>query len=169
MKKLKLTLAGVFCAISLQAGVNLGITQTTLGDGDPGYGMDLGTHWLYSPEKFNGAGVGFGTDMLFFSLGKVKGLNDDAGMLVNLNLLGGYSFARHGLPVTLIGGVGYGVGQIGSDYFDGFTYQGAVEYDFSETKGIGFKYTHNSADLIFAETKNDLDSFVFYFKFSRKK
>ena len=169
MKKLRLMLASSLCALSLHAGANFGISQAMFADGDPGYGFDLGTEWMfYKPQKLHGAEFGIGTDMLFFSLGKVKGLEDDAGMAVNFDLLAGYSFAEHGAPVTLVAGVGYGVGQIGSDYFDGLTYEGAAEYDFSETKGIGFKYCHNNADLLLAGGKSDLENYILYFKYTRK-
>ena len=171
MNKFKYFMVCAFSALSLYAGgnssVNYGITQSTLGDADPGYGFDFGFHWIgYQSEKLQGVAFGLGVDMMAFTLGKVKSLNDDGGQLINCDLLTSYSFDKHGAPVTFFAGVGYGMGQIGSTFFKGINYQGGLEYDFSETKGIGLAYNHNDANDILTDAKSDLDNYILYFKYS---
>jgi len=161
--KIKTTLALLSLTAALQADISFGITQATFADGDPGYGFNMSTEWsFYSPEAAKGLQIGMVMDMGYFTLGEVKNLNDDAGLLVDLDLLASYSFAEHGAPLRLYTGIGYGLGIIGSDAYDGLNYQAGAEYNFGDSWGMGLKYIHNDADLSLAGVDTDLDIYVLY-------
>ena len=161
--KFKTTLALLSLTAALHADISFGITQATFADGDPGYGFNMSTEWsFYKPEAVKGLQIGMVMDMGYFTLGEVKNLNDDAGLLVDLDLLGSYSFAEQGAPLRLYTGIGYGLGIIGSDAYDGLNYQAGAEYNFGDSWGMGLKYIHNDADLSLANVDTDLDIYVLY-------
>jgi hypothetical protein len=167
-KRLNLFILSTILTTTLQAGsMNYGITSSKFADGDRGYGFEMGTDWFfYRPKNLNGFGVGFAGDMTYFTLGDIESIDDDAGMLINLDLTTG--FEKNNISGYI--GVGYGVGMVGSTGFDGLNYQASLSYDFNEKSGIGIKYNHNDCDINdLGLLTVDLDIVSIYYKHKLSK
>jgi hypothetical protein len=165
--KFKLILLSSILANSLQAGANYGIISSKFADGDSGYGVTIGVDdFFYQPENLNGFGIGYAGDMNYFSIGDIKGIDDDMGFDINLDLIAGYSKDK----VTTFVGIGYGTGVVGSEGFDGINYQASLSYDITENSGIGIKYNHNDCDLAIGKDSTvDLDMISIYYKYTKNK
>jgi hypothetical protein len=158
----KLFIVGALCASSLQASsITYGITSADFAKNGSNAGFSFGIQKLfYKPQKLNGFGIGaiIGSD--YFTLDKISGLDDDMGLLINTDLLLGYSYKK----VTLLVGLGYGLGQVGSETFKGRNYLGALEYNFTDKHGIGIKYKNNAVDLTIGGKSDDLEITSIYYK-----
>jgi len=163
MKKTLFTtlLAGAVCASSLQAGVTWGLTSAKLSNNGSNVGFSLGVQKLfYQPEKLKGFGIGALLDMDYFTLDKTTNLDSDIGMLVNGDILLGYSYQN----ATLLTGYGYGLGKIGSETYEGANYMFALEYNFNKSSAIGVKYKNNEVDLTLGGSDQELEITSIYYK-----
>lgn len=141
MKVIKLYLV-LLLTIQLYAGsshVNLTLTENKAGTGNYRLGVELGIDMIKTYD--NGIEIGGAIDAGMFMVKKYQSLNDDAGELIDLLFRAGYNFnSIYQVPVALRGGIGYGLGQIGSDTMQGVVYDVAGEYDMNAKYGFGVKY-----------------------------
>jgi hypothetical protein len=120
--------------------VNLGILGNKLDNsGTTHFGGNFGVDIVKTFS--NGVELGASIDGSMFMVKNYQSMNDDAGELVDLLFRAGYNFnPLFNVPIALRGGIGYGVGQIGSNTMDGAVYDVEAEYDFNTKYGFGLKY-----------------------------
>lgn len=119
--------------------LNFGVSGNKLDNGTTHLGGDFGVDMVKSFS--NGVELGASIDGSMFMVKNYQSMNDDAGELVDLLFRAGYNFnPLFNVPVALRGGIGYGVGQIGSNTMDGTVYDVEAEYDFNTKYGFGLKY-----------------------------
>ena len=119
--------------------MNFGLTENKIGTGDYHLGGEIGIDMIKTMN--NGFEIGGAIDAGMFLVKSYQSLNDDAGKLVDFLFRIGYNFNNTlQIPFALRGGIGYGLGQIGSNTMQGVVYDVAGEYDFSNKYGVGVKY-----------------------------
>ena len=126
--------------------VNFALSENKAGTGNYRLGGELGIDMIKTYE--NGIEIGGAIDAGMFMVKKYQSLNDDAGELVDFLFRAGYNFnSIYQVPVALRGGIGYGLGQIGSDTMQGVVYDVAGEYDMNAKYGFGIKYKKSNMTL----------------------
>jgi len=119
--------------------MNFGLTENKIENGNYHLGGEIGIDMIKTLD--NGIEIGGAIDAGMFMVKNYQSLNDDAGELVDFLFRVGYNFNNAlQIPMSLRGGIGYGLGQIGSDTMQGIVYDVAGEYDFSQKYGVGIKY-----------------------------
>lgn len=132
----------LFLYSSLYAGgshINFAVTENKIESGDYNLGGEIGIDMMKTFS--NGFEIGGAIDAGVFMVKNYQSVNDDAGELVDFLFRAGYNFNNtFQIPFALRGGIGYGLGQIGSDTMKGVVYDVAGEYDFTDKYGVGVKY-----------------------------
>lgn len=119
--------------------LNFGISGNQLNNESAHFGGDFDVDMIKTFS--NGVELGASIDGSMFMVKKYQSMNDDAGELVDLLFRAGYNFNPvFNVPVALRGGIGYGLGQIGSNTMDGTVYDIEAEYDFNTKYAFGLKY-----------------------------
>ena len=96
MKK-KIILVGMSLILtsSMSAGAIYGLTSSSMGDSDSGYGLSYGIQGSVPSTKLpDGLEWGGYGDANYFSLGDIKSLNDPIGYSVDFGLLLDYNFQK---------------------------------------------------------------------------
>lgn len=131
--------------------MNFALTGNQVDSGSYRLGGEFGIDMIKTFES--GVELGGAVDAGMFMVKEYQSINDDAGMMVDFLARVGYNFNNSfGVPLSLRTGAGYAVGQIGSHTMDGFIYDVAAEYDFSNKYGFGVKY--KQADLTLTLSNN---------------
>lgn len=142
MKKIRLGAALLLLSTYLCAGgshINFASTENKIETGNYHLGGEIGIDMMKTFT--NGFEIGGAIDAGVFMVKNYQSLNDDAGELVDFLFRAGYNFNNaFQIPFALRGGIGYGLGQIGSDTMKGVVYDVAGEYDFASKYGVGIKY-----------------------------
>lgn len=127
------------CLFAGGSHMNFAITENKIETGDYHLGCEIGIDMMKTFS--NGFEMGGAIDAGVFMVKNYQSLNDDAGELVDFLFRVGYNFNNtFQIPFALRGGIGYGLGQIGSDTMKGVVYDVAGEYDFTDKYGVGVKY-----------------------------
>lgn len=138
--------------------VNVGVSGNKLeynSNQDYNWGAQMELESTTEFDSVAGLRMGWNIGFEYYTLGEVKSLNDSAGYNVDGMIIGGYSFdEKFNIPMTLLGGVGYAAGQIGSDYNHGLTYKATALLSLSDSFGVGVQYKHVDLSVVTA-----IDSF----------
>ena len=140
--------------------LNLGISGNKLeynSNQDYNWGGQMEMHMVKKFESAQGLRVGWNIGLEYYTLGEVESLNDDAGMNIDAMILAGYTFDdKFKVPIELLGGVGYALGQIGKDYNQGLAYKGVATWYMTDGFGLGVQYKH--VDLSVVTLMGEFDS-----------
>ena len=118
---------------------NLGLSGNKFDTGSNQLGGSFGLDMIKTLS--NGIEIGASIDADGFLVKRYQSLNDDAGELVDGLFRAGYNFnPMFEIPVAVRGGIGYGVGRVGSTTMDGMVYDVEGEYDIGSKYVLGVKY-----------------------------
>jgi len=162
--KTKILISTVLTATTLlaDASMDFGVSSATLDNGSANGGFSLDSKGFFHPKGFKNLGLGGELGIGYFTVDKIRTINDDAGIVCNLDLLLGYTYNQ----ATIYGGGGYSVGQVGSASFDGSNYMLGTEYSFNKRYGLGIKYKHHDIDFVGFNTDNELEIGTLYLKYT---
>ena len=141
---------GLFADSSFQ----IGYSSNDAGSADSEGGFYIG---IDSFKNINGFLLGAGFDINVFQVA------NDSAYIMAAELKTGYTFKNSfDIPLTLKGGVGYGVTHLNaiSDNDWSVQYSASAEYDIYKGWGVGAKY--KTTEVEFANTKFDIDSTMIY-------
>ena len=137
---------------------------------DYNWGVQLELSGTTSLDPAPGLRIGWNLGFEYYTLGAIESLDDSIGLNVDAMILGGYSFDdKFKVPIELMAGVGYGVGQIGKDYNSGLAYKGVASYDITKNFGIGVQYKHVDLSVVTlaGEFDSGLDIASVFLRFSK--